>query len=382
MAETRKQTQVFRFDQLAVQVKDKIDPAEADVDRYVGLEHIDPEALKIRRWGETSDVESSKILFKSGDIIFGKRRAYQRKLAVADFDGICSAHAMVLRPKTDVVLEEFLPFFMQSDIFMDRAVKISVGGLSPTINWGDLAKEEFALPLLEEQQRIADVLTGSQEVREAYHRVLEECETVHRSLCARLFNKKSMSRLGDATVELKVGIVVQPAALYSSDPTTGVPVLMAENVVSGRLTNEVFQSITTKANEKNLKSIVRAQDVVITRRGNVGRAAVVTEDHAGRNAIDLVIAKCAPELLPQYLSVFLNSPNGASYISAYTSGRTIPFLSTRTISRMPIPRSSISEQETAVSKITHLRDAEHRANARVVEFDRVQRHLINNATVN
>jgi type I restriction enzyme, S subunit len=158
MPDTIKQTQLFRFDQMAVQVKDKVEPEKADVDRYVGLEHIDPESLKIRRWGEPSDVESSKILFRSGDIIFGKRRAYQRKLAVADFDGICSAHAMVLRPKTDVVLEEFLPFFMQSDIFMDRAVKISVGGLSPTINWRDLAKEEFALPPLDEQRRVAEVL--------------------------------------------------------------------------------------------------------------------------------------------------------------------------------------------------------------------------------
>jgi len=158
MPETIKQTQLFRFDQMAAQVKDKVEPGEADVDRYVGLEHIDPESLEIRRWGAPSDVESSKILFRSGDIIFGKRRAYQRKLAVAGFDGICSAHAMVLRPKTNVVLEAFLPFFMQSDIFMDRAVKISVGGLSPTINWRDLAREEFALPPLEEQRRIAEVL--------------------------------------------------------------------------------------------------------------------------------------------------------------------------------------------------------------------------------
>lgn len=56
MPETIKQTHLFRFDQMAVQVKDKVEPEEADVDRYVGLEHIDPESLKIRRWGEPSDV--------------------------------------------------------------------------------------------------------------------------------------------------------------------------------------------------------------------------------------------------------------------------------------------------------------------------------------
>ena len=187
MPETLKQTRVFRFDQMAVQVKEKVDPAAADADRYVGLEHIDPESLKIRRWGETSDVESSKIIFKSGDIIFGKRRAYQRKLAVADFDGICSAHAMVLRPRTDVVLEEFLPFFMQSDIFMDRAVKISVGGLSPTINWKDLAREEFALPPLEEQRRIAEVLQVTTNLSEKLQEASAAADSAQSSFLFHLF---------------------------------------------------------------------------------------------------------------------------------------------------------------------------------------------------
>jgi type I restriction enzyme, S subunit len=189
MPETIKQTQLFRFDEMAVQVKVKVEPKEAGVDRYVGLEHIDPESLKIRRWGEPSDVESSKILFRSGDIIFGKRRAYQRKLAVADFDGICSAHAMVLRPKTDVVLEEFLPFFMQSDIFMDRAVKISVGGLSPTINWRDLAKEEFPLPPLEEQRRIVKVLRANEETIQSFQLLSNRLKKLKRSTAMELFSK-------------------------------------------------------------------------------------------------------------------------------------------------------------------------------------------------
>ncbi|MEP1471950.1 MAG: restriction endonuclease subunit S [Halieaceae bacterium] len=176
MPNALQQMQFFRFDQMATQVKDKVEPKDASVARYVGLEHIDPGSLKIRRWGKPSDVDSSKILFRSGDIIFGKRRAYQRKLAVADFNGICSAHAMVLRPKTDVILAEFLPFFMQSDIFMDRAVKISVGGLSPTINWGDLAKEEFFLPPLEEQRQIAEVLQAAQETRESLQSLKDQVQ--------------------------------------------------------------------------------------------------------------------------------------------------------------------------------------------------------------
>ena len=64
----------YRFDQLADQINKRVMPDEADVDRYVGLEHLDPESLRIRRWGDTSEVESTKLLFQPGDIIFGKRR--------------------------------------------------------------------------------------------------------------------------------------------------------------------------------------------------------------------------------------------------------------------------------------------------------------------
>src|SRR3712207_6712647 len=115
---------------MAENVNDRVDdPAEAGVEYYVGLEHLDPESLKIRRWGKPTDVEATKLRFQPGDIIFGRRRAYQRKLAVAEFEGICSAHAMVVRARPERVLPEFLPFLIMSDRFMNRAVEISVGSL-------------------------------------------------------------------------------------------------------------------------------------------------------------------------------------------------------------------------------------------------------------
>lgn len=170
---THQDRKTWRFDQIAVSVTDRVEPGDTDLEYYVGLEHLDGDSLKIRRWGSPSDVIGQKLGFRKGDIIFGKRRAYQRKLAVADFDGICSAHAMVLRAKPDVVLPEFLLFFMQSDLFMNRAVEISVGSLSPTINWKTLAAQEFALPPLEEQRRIAEVLMAVDAVINDYSGVIE-----------------------------------------------------------------------------------------------------------------------------------------------------------------------------------------------------------------
>jgi len=179
----KKGWRVWRFDQIATMVNDRVDdPAEANVDYYVGLEHLDPESLTIRRWGSPSDVNATKLLFRKGDIIFGRRRVYQRKLAVAHFDGICSAHALVLRAKPEVVVPEFLPFFMQSDLFMERAKQISVGSLSPTINWKTLAKEEFALPPMEEQKRISKLLNISLNNLEYTHIALIKLLDLRRAL--------------------------------------------------------------------------------------------------------------------------------------------------------------------------------------------------------
>jgi len=157
---------MVKFGDIAQNVAVRVDPADAKTDVYVGLEHLDPSTLHLRQWGQPSDVTGQKLAFKKGDVIFGRRRAYQRKLAVAEFDGICSAHAMVVRAKPKMILPEFLPFFLQSDMFMERAIEISVGSLSPTINWKTLRVQEFPLPPIDEQKRIAEILWAADEAVE------------------------------------------------------------------------------------------------------------------------------------------------------------------------------------------------------------------------
>ena len=167
---------MVKFGDIAQNVAVRVDPADAKTDVYVGLEHLDPSTIHLRQWGHPSDVTGQKLAFKKGDVIFGRRRAYQRKLAIAEFDGICSAHAMVVRAKPKMILPEFLPFFLQSDMFMERAIEISVGSLSPTINWKTLKVQEFPLPPLDEQKRIAEILWAADEAAEAYESVLLSLE--------------------------------------------------------------------------------------------------------------------------------------------------------------------------------------------------------------
>src|SRR5438132_14210731 len=96
------------------------DPDADGFDRYVGLEHIDPGDLRIRRWGDVADGTTFTNVFRPGQVLFGKRRAYQRKVAVADFEGVCSGDIYVLEPKDpSVLLPELLPFICQTEAFFE-----------------------------------------------------------------------------------------------------------------------------------------------------------------------------------------------------------------------------------------------------------------------
>jgi type I restriction enzyme S subunit len=149
-----------KFGELAESITERVDdPKAAGVEIYVGLEHLDSDTTKISRFGTPEDVESTKLRFYPGDVIYARRRAYQRKLGVAEVEGICSAHALVLRARPEVCLPDFLPYFLQSDQFHKRALSISVGSLSPTINWKTLVVQEFLLPPIAEQQRIVNLIS-------------------------------------------------------------------------------------------------------------------------------------------------------------------------------------------------------------------------------
>ncbi|WNB75941.1 restriction endonuclease subunit S [Methylomonas koyamae] len=142
------------------------DPLAEGVERFVGLEHLEPGDLRIRRWGNVADGVTFTSLFKPGQVLFGKRRAYQRKVAVADFSGVCSGDIYVLESRdADVLLPDLLPFICQTDAFFEHAVGTSAGSLSPRTNWSSLANFEFALPPLNDQRRIIEILSSLESLR-------------------------------------------------------------------------------------------------------------------------------------------------------------------------------------------------------------------------
>lgn len=171
----------YKFDQIAFNSTDKKKPTDEDKTHYIGLEHLDGGNLKVTRWGSEITPKGEKLLMKKGDVLFGKRRAYQKKVAIAPFDGIFSAHGMVLRPRTDVIDPAFFPLFVASDYFLDAAIKISVGSLSPTINWRDLKELEFELPPISAQKKLAKILWAIIDTKNSYGELIQKTDELVKS---------------------------------------------------------------------------------------------------------------------------------------------------------------------------------------------------------
>ncbi|MEU7958173.1 restriction endonuclease subunit S [Micromonospora humida] len=189
---------------VAAASKEKVDPESGQIQRYVAGEHMDSNDLKIHRWGEVGDGYLGPAFhrrFRPGQVLYGSRRAYLRKVAVAEFGGVTANTTFVVETKnSERLLQEFLPFVMTSETFHAFAAQESKGSVNPYLNWSDVVRYEFDLPPVSEQKRLADFLWAVERYRLSIKkRSAMEAASVSASLRSwwRLADKRAIGEIAD-----------------------------------------------------------------------------------------------------------------------------------------------------------------------------------------
>lgn len=299
----------YRFDQIAINSTEKKKPEESDKYTYIGLEHLDSMDLEVHRWGSEVAPKGEKLLMKKGDVLFGKRRAYQKKVAIAPFDGIFSAHGMVLRPNEKIVDKDFFPLFISSDYFLDAAIKISVGSLSPTINWRDLRELKFCLPDLETQRKLAKVLWAINATMQNYKVLLAKTDELVKSQFIEQFGDPSNNVYGYPVTTLKE-VAVGPLSYGSVSSATefdGITryVRITDIMDDGKLGGDIKSATKTDA-----KYLLREGDILFARTGaTVGKTCRYRESY-GRAIYAGFLIRLIPDTTlidPDYLYHFTKS---------------------------------------------------------------------------
>lgn len=146
----------------------------------VGLEHLIPEEITLTAWSEDSENTFSKMFYK-GDVLFGRRRAYLKKAAVAPFDGICSGDITVNEANAEKIHPDLLPFIIQDDSLFDFAVGKSAGSLLPRVKWEHLRNFEFELPDMSKQRELAELLWAMDATKKSYQELITATDELVKS---------------------------------------------------------------------------------------------------------------------------------------------------------------------------------------------------------
>jgi len=164
---------------IAYEVRDLYAPTDSESLPYVGLEHIQPDSLHLSGLGNSSDTQSTKKKFRSGDILFGTLRPYFRKVVRAKFDGVCSTDITVVRTK-EPIDTGFLFYLIASHSFIDYATTTSSGTRMPRAKWSLLSQMDWGIPEQEKRVKIASVLSAYDDLIENNNRRIEILEEMTR----------------------------------------------------------------------------------------------------------------------------------------------------------------------------------------------------------
>jgi type I restriction enzyme S subunit len=275
-----------KFSDVVRQVKDKVDVESSALDRYIAGEHMDTDDLRIRRWGTIDDSylgPAFHMRFTPGQVLYGSRRTYLRKVAVPDFEGICANTTFVLETKDPtILLPELLPFIMQTEAFNEHSVKQSKGSVNPYVNFSDLAWYEFALPTIEEQRRIVQLLQVVEQNLEAIQELEATLEQLRKSFIVSSFSKLLQDDKTRIVKVAQAGDVLmgrQRAPQYDQGISPR-PYLRVANVFDGYIdTSDIKKMDFSETEFEQFK--LRSGDVLLNEgqsRELVGRSSIFREE--------------------------------------------------------------------------------------------------------
>tara|TARA_Y100001937_G_scaffold96051_1_gene130522 strand:+ start:737 stop:1912 length:1176 start_codon:yes stop_codon:yes gene_type:complete len=369
-----------KFGDVVRQVKERVDPETSGLERYVAGDHMDTDDLRIRRWGEIGSGylgPAFHMRFRPGQVLYGSRRTYLRKVAVADFDGICANTTFVIEPKdAEELLPEFLPFLMQTDAFNEFSVKNSKGSVNPYINFSDLARFEFALPPLEEQRKAAEALELFDEQSGAFESLISTARQLQRALSIDHFDADHPNRVSVANV----GTWHSGGTPARGNPSYwggSIPWISPKDMKAAEL-GSATETVTPSGVEAGSK-LMPADTIMIVVRGMilahtfpVARTLVPAAFNQDMKA--LVVSD---SFRPKYIQYWFehSAERYLQLVSASSHGT--KRLESDKLFSLSVPAVSLDEQDVFIAQIDALRQACHQAEQRRQDALAVKRAFLN-----
>ena len=302
----------WKFSDLVENIVEKVTPKDSGLDHYIGLEHLDSGSLKIRRFGETAS--------------------------------------------------------LMSEVFWKRAIEISVGSLSPTINWKVIAKQEFFLPPKDQQAELAELLWALDEVIENTDSIKHRLNLTKRGILKDLFNLNWSSKtpflnsLSYNKFELKKFSEICSESMFGPrfsskqyDENGSIACLRTTDMdLEGNINLETMPRATLPKG-KFREHYLKVNDILISRSGTCGLTGVFKGfEIPVLPAAFIIRFRMKEDINSDYIRIFFNSEYGKTITSGLASGAVQKNLTSKALLnvRIPIPEKSI--QDSIIDMLNNL----------------------------
>ena len=340
----------YLFDDLVRNCKEKVDRDNNPYEYFVAGDHMESERPKLTMRGRFDEADVGPAfnrLFRPGQVLYGSRRTYLRKVSVVDFEGVTSNVTFVLETKDESILpQRLLPFLLLSDRFTNYSIGKSKGSTNPYVLFSDLADFEIDLPEPETVTEIADIMCVAEQLKENYRSLLATCDDVVKSQFVEMFSDvghtNPLEKLIIPNTRISYGIV-QPGPGGTGD----MGVLRPVDIVDGYLCLDGVKRIDEKIGYPYRRTELKGTEVLTVVRGATGQTVRSNASCIGMNVTrGIAVIRYDSRLIdPDYLVGYMNSDDGQRYIADHTKGATLQQINISDLKVMPIPVPSIKRQQ-------------------------------------
>ncbi|XKF15858.1 restriction endonuclease subunit S [Halomonas sp. BLK-85] len=341
---------------------------------YVDIGSIDRRLKKISEpqmiSGGSAPSRARKVI-ENGDVLVSLTRPNLNAVALVDqkyHAQIASTGFEVIKPV--LVDSRYVFALVRSKEFVDQISGTVQGALYPAAKSSDVQSFSFSLPPLAEQKAIADkldtLLAQVETTQTRLERIPQILKRFRQSVLAAAVSGKlteewrngdnpeqSFKKLGDAGVEVKTGPF--GSALHKSDYVSGaIPVINPMHISEGIITPSEAMTISQQKFTSLAAWHLRKGDVVVGRRGEMGRAAVVASEEPQLCGTGSMILRVGESALSKYLEIILRSPTAVSYFNSASVGSTMVNLNQKVIKNLEVYFPPLNEQTEIVHRVDQL----------------------------
>lgn len=376
---------IVKLRDVVTRVNNNIDRFNTDIEYYLGKGHGECDEIAITERGNLkNDVGmlgfKFHFAFEPGDSLFFSRSFALRKAGMAMYKGVCSDSTYILRTKDDkVLLPDYLPAIIQSDVFWEYCDTHHTGGVNFLINWSTLADYEFELPSLAEQRALAKKLWAAYRLKESYKKLLAATQEMVKSQFIEMIGSKDWPqvKLKDIVHEdcpISYGIV-QPG----DDLEDGVPIVRPIDMNDTHLIDiKTLKHTSKQISDSYSRTILRGDEILVCVRGTTGLIALANglKDCNVTRGITPLYFK--PQYNREYLFRAFLGEQVQEYIKANTIGSTLKGINMSKLRELPIcmPPKDIQKQFVTIAEQADKSVFELRKSIEAI--DAVIKSLINN----